>query len=133
MNKRIELLSVLYSLLLDELIDIKDNMVSSLKYDNLESGEKNKQFIKSDLKAKQNADWLIKRIIFLEGSQEMSAYDETKIWKSVIDDNPEAVRSRDDEERLNFQVVNDPTGVLINRIHKMQRDPGEWYRMLMLN
>ncbi len=132
MKKRIELLSILYSLLIDELIDIKDGMVLSHKYDNLESGENDKQFRKPDLKAKQNADWLIKRIIFLESSPEVSAIDAMKIRKSVIKINPHTVRSDGNEKRLSG-VVNDPAADFIDRIHKMQKDPGEWYGMLSLN
>jgi bacterioferritin (cytochrome b1) len=79
MNKNNELLKVLYLLLTDELIDINHYMTPLGMYENRDSGKLHLAVRKKAIDKMRNAEWLIRRIIYYEGSPKGFDLDASRI------------------------------------------------------
>ena len=80
-NKK--LLTVLNSLLADELTAINQYMVHSEMCENWGYGKLHMAIRKQAMDEMHNAEWLIERIIFLDGSPTVSKLNTIKIGKTV--------------------------------------------------
>jgi bacterioferritin len=130
-NKK--LTAKLNELLADELTAISQYMVHSEMCDNW-GYEKLHKAIEGQAKEEmQHAEWLIKRILFLEGTPMMAKLNPMKIGKSV----PEMVTADEDAElgaihaynagiALAGEVADQSTADLLTQILKMEEAHAEW-------
>lgn len=128
-----ELIEVLNQLLADELTAINQYMVHAEICDNWGYDKLHKAIEKQALDEMHHAEWLIQRVIFLEGSPVVSKLNPMKIGKSVlemIDNNQEAellaVRAYNEAIRLAHEVDDQATGELLTTILKMEEGHVNW-------
>jgi bacterioferritin len=130
-NKK--LLTILNSLLADELTAINQYMVHSEMCENWGYSKLHMAIRKQAMDEMHHAEWLIERMIFLEGSPTVSKLNTIKIGKTVSDmigndnaDELDAVRAYNDAIKLAREVDDQGTVDLLTKILKMEEDHVDW-------
>ena len=130
-NKK--LLTVLNSLLADELTAINQYMVHAEMCENWGYSNLHKAIRKQAMDEMHHAEWLIERIIFFDGSPTVSNLNAMKIGKTVSemisndhDDELDAVRAYNDAIKLAREVDDQGTLDLLTRILKMEEGHVDW-------
>ena len=133
MKGNIELLTVLNSLLADELTAINQYMVHSEMCENWGYGKLHMAIRKQAMDEMHHAEWLIERIIFFEGAPTVSKLNPIRIGKTVAeiisnDNNDElgAVDSYNKAISLARQVEDQVTVDLLTKILKMEEGHVDW-------
>ncbi|OGU98229.1 MAG: bacterioferritin [Ignavibacteria bacterium RIFOXYA2_FULL_37_17] len=106
-----KLLTVLNQRLADELIAINQYMVHSEMCNNWGFGKLHKAIEKQAIDEMHHAEWLIQRIIFLDGTPVVSKLNPIKIGKTVL----EMVSNDQDAEILGLHAYN----IAINLAHEV--------------
>lgn len=128
-----KLITVLNSLLADELTAINQYMVHSEMCENW-GYEKLHGAIRSQaMDEMHHAEWLIERIIFLDGAPTVSKLNPIKIGKTVSeminndsDDEFKAVRAYNDAIKLAREVGDQITSELLSKILAMEEGHVDW-------
>jgi bacterioferritin len=130
-NKK--LLTVLNSLLADELTAINQYMVHSEMCENWGYNKLHLAIRKRSIDEMHHAEWLIERIIFFDGSPTVSNLNTIKIGKTVSemignDNNSEleAVSAYNDAIKLAREVEDQGTVDLLTKILKMEEGHVDW-------
>jgi bacterioferritin len=128
-----KLISVLNQLLADELTAISQYMVHSEMCDNWGYGRLHNAIEAQAMDEMHHAEWLIQRIIFLEGTPIVSKLNPIKIGASVLDmvtNDQEAeigaVQAYNDAIALAHEVGDQASGELLLRILKMEEGHMDW-------
>lgn len=128
-----KLLAVLNQLLADELTAISQYMVHSEMCDNWGYGKLHEAKEHQAVDEMHHAEWLIQRIIFLEGTPIVSKLNPIKIGTTVLemivnDQEAElgAVRAYNNAVRLAHDVDDQASVDLLIRILKMEEDHEDW-------
>jgi bacterioferritin len=127
------LIKVLNELLADELTAISQYMVHSEMCDNWGYGKLHKEIEKKAIDEMHHAEWLIGRILFLEGLPIVSKLNEMKIGKNVqemVSNDQEAemgaIRAYNAGIALAGEVGDESTGDLLTTILKMEEGHHDW-------
>ena len=133
MKGDVKLVEVLNTLLADELTAISQLMVHSEMCSNWGYEKLHKQIEKQAIDEMHHAEWLISRILFLEGLPIVSKLNEMKIGKSVLemftnDENAEldAIRAYNSSIQLAGEVGDQSTADLLTTILKMEEGHHNW-------
>jgi len=128
-----KLLAVLNQLLADELTAINQYMVHSEMCDNWGYELLHKAIEKQAVEEMHHAEWLIKRILFLEGIPVVSKLNPIKIGKTVEDmvlndkkSEEGAVRAYNSAITLAHEIVDQASVDLMIKILKMEEDHLDW-------
>lgn len=128
-----KLITVLNSLLADELTAINQYMVHSEMCANWGYGKLHGAIRKQAMDEMFHAEWLIERIIFLDGTPTVSKLNPMKIGKTVLemiknDDNDEldAVKAYNSAIKLGREVDDQGTVDLLTKILKMEEGHVDW-------
>ena len=128
-----KLLTVMNSLLADELTAINQYMVHSEMCANWGYSKLHAAIRKQAMDEMLHAEWLIERIIFFEGSPTVSKLNPIKIGKTVSeiisnddDSELEVVRSYNDAIKLAREVSDQGTVDLLTKILKMEEGHVDW-------
>jgi bacterioferritin len=128
-----KLLAVLNSLLADELTAISQYMVHSEMCDNWGYDKLHKAIEHQAIDEMHHAEWLIKRIIFLEGMPVVSKLNPIKIAQTVpqmvtVDAESEldAIRAYNAAITLAHEVADQASVDLLIKILKMEEDHRDW-------
>lgn len=128
-----KLLKVLNQLLADELTAISQYMVHSEMCENWGYDKLHKAIEKQAMDEMHHAEWLIRRILFLDGTPEVSKLNPMKIGKTVAeiignDENAEAaaVRAYNSGIALAHEVADQATVDLLIQILKMEEGHVDW-------
>ena len=128
-----ELITVLNSLLADELTAINQYMVHSEMCENWGYGKLHMAIRKQAMDEMHHAEWLIERIIFFEGAPTVSKLNPISIGKTVAemisnDNNDElsAVNAYNKAISLARQVEDQVTVDLLTKILKMEEGHVDW-------
>lgn len=127
------LIKTLNELLADELTAISQLMVHSEMCHNWGYEALHKRIEKQAIDEMHHAEWLIQRILFLEGMPLVSKLNEMKIGKSVLemltndqDAETGAIRSYNAGIALASEVGDESTGDLLTTILKMEEGHHDW-------
>ena len=131
-----KLITKLNELLADELTAISQYMVHSEMCDNW-GYEKLHKAIEGQAKEEMlHAEWLIKRILFLEGAPTMSKLNRIQIGKTVLemvvaDEEAElgAIRAYNAAIALASDAADQSSADLLTQILKMEETHGDWNRI----
>lgn len=133
MKGNLELLSVLNSLLADELTAINQYMVHAEMLENWGYGKLHLAIRKQAMDEMHHAEWLIKRIIFFDGTPTVSKLNAIKIGKTVEEmignqnhDELEAVYTYNNAIKLSRGVEDQATADLLTIILKMEEGHVDW-------
>jgi bacterioferritin len=128
-----KLVTVLNSLLADELTAINQYMVHSEMCENWGYSKLHLAIRKQAIDEMNHAEWLIERIIFFDGSPTVSKLNPLKIGKTVSEminnDNGyelDAVRAYNEAVKLGREVDDQGTVDLLNKILKMEEGHVDW-------
>ncbi len=128
-----KLIAVLNELLADELTAISQYMVHSEMCANWGYEKLHASIERQAMDEMHHAEWLIQRILFLEGMPEVSKLRPMKIGNSVLemvtsdqDAEQEAIRSYNKAIRLCHEVEDQSTGDLLTKILKMEEGHVDW-------
>lgn len=128
-----KLIKTLNELLTDELTAIGQLMVHSEMCHNWGYEALHQRIEKQAIDEMRHAEWLIQRILFLEGMPIVSKLNEMKIGKSVLemltnDQNAEqgAIRAYNAGVALASEVGDESTGDLLTAILKMEEGHHDW-------
>jgi bacterioferritin len=128
-----KLLTVLNELLAAELTAISQYMVHSEMCDNWGYGKLHKAIEKQAHEEMHHAEWLIQRILFLDGVPVVSKLNPMQIGKSVLqmvsndqDAEVAAVRAYNATIRLAHEVEDQSTADLLTNILKMEEGHVDW-------
>ncbi|HCV42789.1 MAG TPA: bacterioferritin, partial [Bacteroidetes bacterium] len=128
-----KIITVLNELLADELSAISQYMVHSEMCDNWGYEKLHKAIEKQAVDEMHHAEWLIKRIIFLEGAPVVSKLNPINIGKTVLDmvSNDQdaelaAVRAYNKAIGLAHEVADQGTVDLLIQILKMEEGHVDW-------
>ena len=128
-----KLITVLNSLLADELTAINQYMVHSEMCENWGYGKLHLAIRSQAMDEMHHAEWLIERIIFFEGAPTVSKLNPMKIGKTVQDmisndngDELDAVRAYNDAIKLAREVGDQGTADLLTKILKMEEGHVDW-------
>jgi bacterioferritin len=128
-----KLLVVLNQLLADELTAVNQYMVHSEMCDNWGYELLHKAIEKQAIEEMHHAEWLIKRILFLEGTPVVSRLNPIKIGKTVADmvtndkeSEEGAVRAYNSAIALAHEVADQASVDLLIRILKMEEEHLDW-------
>lgn len=128
-----KLLPVLNQLLADELTAISQYMVHSEMCDNWGYTKLHKAIEQQARDEMHHAEWLIQRILFLEGAPVVSKLNPIKIGQSVPDivsndhdDEVGAIRAYNSAIGLAHEVADQATADLLTRILKMEEGHVDW-------
>ncbi len=139
MKGNIELLTVLNSLLADELTAINQYMVHSEMLENWGYGKLHLAIRKQAMDEMHHAEWLIGRIIFFEGTPTVSKLNPIKIGKTVEEiignqnnDELEAVYAYNNAIKLSREVEDQGTVDLLTIILKMEEGHVDWNEMQLV-
>jgi bacterioferritin len=131
-----KLLAVLNQLLADELTAISQYMVHSEMCDNWGYDKLHKAIEKQAMDEMHHAEWLIRRIIFLEGTPVVARLNPIRIGQTVSDmvcNDQEAelaaVRAYNDAIGLAHEVADQATADLLLQILKMEEGHSDWAEM----
>jgi len=128
-----KLIATLNDLLADELTAISQYMVHSEMCENWGYGKLHSAIEKQAKDEMHHAEWLIRRILFLDGAPVVSKLNPMKIGKSVLDmvSNDQeaeaaAVRAYNSAIHLAHDVSDQATADLLNEILKMEEGHVDW-------
>lgn len=128
-----KLVTVLNQLLADELTAISQYMVHSEMCDNWGYDKLHQAIEQQAHDEMHHAEWLIRRIIFLEGTPEVSRLNPIQIGPNVLemigrDQEAElaAARAYNAAIRLAHEVSDQATADLLTDILKMEEGHGDW-------
>lgn len=128
-----KLIDVLNDLLADELTAISQYMVHSEMCANWGYSKLHDAIEKQAIDEMHHAEWLIQRILFLEGSPIVSKLKEMKIGKSVPDfiyndqeAESEAIKAYNSAILLARDVKDESTAELLTKILKMEEGHVDW-------
>ena len=128
-----KLLAVLNQRLADELTAINQYMVHSEMCDNWGFGMLHKAIEKQAMDEMHHAEWLIQRIIFLEGTPAVSKLNLIKIGKTVLemvsndqDAELKGLRAYNAAIKLAHEVVDEGSVELLTKILKMEEGHVDW-------
>lgn len=128
-----KLLTVLNQLLADELTVINQYLVHSEMCDNWGYGKLHKAIEKQARDEMHHAEWLIRRIIFLEGIPVVSKLNPMKIGQTVLemvsnDQDAEVAAVRAYNAAIGFahEVADQSTVELLTKILKMEEGHVDW-------
>ncbi|NJC95103.1 MAG: bacterioferritin [Anaerolineales bacterium] len=128
-----KLIKVLNDLLADELTAISQYMVHSEMCDNWGYGKLHKDIEKKAIDEMHHAEWLIGRILFLEGMPIVSKLNQMKIGKTVqemVSNDQEAelgaIKAYNAGIALAGEVGDESTGDLLTTILKMEEGHHDW-------
>ena len=130
-NKKI--IEVLNILLSDELTAINKYMVHSEMYKNWGYGKLHIAIRKQAMDEMHHAEWLIERIIFLDGLPTLSKLSKLMIGKTVAEmlqnvdeDESTAIESYNDAIKLAHELEDQGTVDLLTKILKMEEAHVDW-------
>ena len=133
MKGNAKILAALNKLLADELTAINQYMVHSEMCDNWGYGKLHKAIEKQAFDEMHHAEWLIQRILFLEGLPVVSKLNPIKIGKTVPDiikndglDEHDAIGSYNDAITLVHDVKDQGTVELLTKILTMEEGHRDW-------
>lgn len=133
MKGNTKLLTVLNQRLADELTAINQYMVHSEMCENWGYGKLHMAIRKQAMDEMHHAEWLIERIIFLDGTPTVSKLNAIKIGKTVSEminndnkDEHDAVRTYNDAIKLAHEVGDEGTVDLLTNILKMEEGHVDW-------
>lgn len=133
MKGNAKLITVLNQRLADELTAINQYMVHSEMCENWGYGKLHMAIRKQAMDEMHHAEWLIERIIFLDGAPTVSKLNDINIGKTVPemisnDDNDEhdAVRTYNAAIKLAHEVGDEGTVDLLTKILKMEEGHVDW-------
>lgn len=133
MKGNAKLITVLNSLLADELTAINQYMVHSEMCANWGYGKLQGAIRSQAMDEMQHAEWLIERIIFLDGSPTVSKLNTVKIGKTVSEiinndsnDEVNAVLAYNDAIKLAREVGDQVTSDLFSKILAMEEGHADW-------
>jgi bacterioferritin len=133
MKGNAKILTVLNSLLADELTVINQYMVHSEMCENWGYSKLHMAIRKQAMDEMHHAEWLIERIIFLDGSPTVSKLNAIKIGKTVSemikndgDDELEVVGDYNNAIKLAHEVDDQGTVDLLIKILKMEEGHVDW-------
>ncbi|OIR05678.1 bacterioferritin [mine drainage metagenome] len=128
-----KIITVLNSLLADELTAINQYMVHSEMCENWGYGKLHMAIRKQAMDEMHHAEWLIERIIFLEGFPTVSKLNTIRIGKTVSEmisnddeDELDAVHSYNDAIKLARELEDQGTVDLLTKILKMEEGHVDW-------
>ena len=128
-----KLLTVLNSLLADELTVINQYMVHSEMCENWGYNKLHTAIRKQAMDEMHHAEWLIERIIFFEGAPTVSKLNPIKIGKTVSemisydhDDELKVVRDYNEAIELGREVKDQGSVDLLTKILKMEEGHVDW-------
>ena len=128
-----KLLTVLNELLADELTAISQYVVHSEMCENWGYDKLHDAIQKQAREEMHHAEWLIQRVLFLDGTPVVSKLNPIKIGKSVLemvgnDQEAEvaAVRAYNAAIRLGHEVQDQATADLLTKILKMEEGHVDW-------
>jgi len=128
-----KLLTILNQRLADELTAINQYMVHSEMCENWGFSKLHQAIRKQAMDEMHHAEWLIERIIFLDGTPTVSKLNNIKIGKTVSemidndnDDEQDAVRTYNDAIKLAREVDDQGTVDLLTKILKMEEGHVDW-------
>ncbi|MGK9368896.1 bacterioferritin [Melioribacter sp. Ez-97] len=128
-----KLLDVLNDLLADELTAISQYMVHSEMCEQWGYGKLHEAIEKQAIDEMHHAEWLIQRILFLEGMPVVNKLKKMNIGKSVPDfinndqeAEADAVKAYNDAIALARKVGDESTAELLTKILKMEEGHVEW-------
>ena len=128
-----KLITVLNSLLADELTAINQYMVHSEMCENWGYGKLHLAIRKQAMDEMHHAEWLIERIIFFDGAPTVSKLNPIKIGKTVLEiirndngDELDAVSAYNDAIKLAHEVGDQGTAELLTKILKMEEGHVDW-------
>ena len=128
-----ELVTVMNSLLADELTAINQYMVHSEMCENWGYGKLHAAIRKQAMDEMHHAEWLIKRIIFFEGAPTVSKLNPMKIGKTVSEmisndngDELNAINAYNEAIKLAREVDDQGTVDLLTKILKMEEGHVDW-------
>lgn len=128
-----QLLSIIDQLLADELTAINQYMVHSEMCENWGYTKLYKDIRKQAMDEMHHAEWLIERIIFLEGMPTVSKLNPIKIGKTIEEmisndnnDEVKAVRSYNEAITLARSVDDQGTAELLSKILAMEEGHVDW-------
>jgi len=128
-----ELITVLNSLLADELTAINQYMVHSEMCENWGYGKLHMAIRKQAMDEMHHAEWLIERILFFEGAPTVSKLNPIKIGKTVLEmisnddkDELDAVLAYNNAIKLAHEVGDQGTVDLLTKILKMEEGHVDW-------
>jgi bacterioferritin len=131
-----DLITVLNSLLADELTVINQYMVHSEMCENWGYGKLHMAIRNQAMDEMHHAEWLIERIIFFEGAPTVSKLNPIKIGKTVLeiisndnDDELETVHAYNEGIKLALEVKDQGSVDLLTKILKMEEDHVDWSEM----
>ena len=131
-----KLLTVLNQLLADELTAISQYMVHSEMCDSWGYDKLHKAIERQAMDEMHHAEWLIRRIIFLEGTPIISKLNPVKIGQTVLemvgnDQEAEltAVRAYNQAIQMAREAGDQATGDLLLQILKMEEGHADWAEM----
>ncbi len=127
------LLAVLNDRLADELTAINQYMVHSEMCENWGYGKLHLAIRKQAMDEMHHAEWLIERIIFLDGTPTVSKLNDIKIGKTVVEmiqnddlDELDAVRTYNEAIILAREVADEGSVELLTKILKMEEGHVDW-------
>lgn len=128
-----KLIDTLNDLLADELTAISQYMVHSEMCDNWGYSKLHEAIEKQAIDEMHHAEWLIQRILFLEGTPVVSKLREMKIGKSVLDfinndqeAEADAIKAYNKAIALAREVSDESTAELLTKILKMEEGHVDW-------
>ncbi len=128
-----KLITVLNSLLADELTAINQYMVHSEMCENWGYGKLHNAIRKQAMDEMHHAEWLIERILFFEGTPTVSKLNPMKIGKTVPEmisndngDELDAVHAYNNAIKLAHEVGDQGTVDLLTKILKMEEGHVDW-------
>ena len=128
-----ELVTVLNSLLADELTAINQYMVHSEMCENWGYGKLHNAIRKQAMDEMHHAEWLIERILFFEGAPTVSKLNAIKIGKTVLEmisnddhDELDAVHAYNNAIKLALESDDQGTVDLLTKILKMEEGHVDW-------
>lgn len=130
-NKK--LIASLNNLLADELTAISQYMVHSEMCSNWGYGKLHEAIEKQAKEEMNHAEWLIQRILFLDGTPAVSKLNPMKIGKNVTemvandqDAEASAIQAYNEAIALSHEVMDLSTGDLLTKILKMEEGHIDW-------
>lgn len=133
MKGNAKLINVLNSLLADELTAINQYMVHSEMCESWGYGKLHGAIRKQAMDEMKHAEWLIERIIFLDGAPTVSKLNAIKIGKTVpeiitndSDDELNAIRAYNDAIKLAREVGDQMSADLLTKILGMEEGHADW-------
>jgi len=133
MKGNIELIAIFNQRLADELTAINQYMVHAEMCSNWGYGKLHKAIQKQAMDEMHHAEWLIERIIFLEGVPVVSKLNPVKIGKTVVEmvsNDQEAeitgLKAYNDAIKTAHEVADEGSVELLTKILKMEEGHVDW-------